>query len=122
MALDWPGGFAKVKAGLPMAGRPNVLNPLNGFLVMIAPRRRVLLPVVIVSLLSVSSTGLVVAGKPPARHVMTLTDIDRQLKELSNWGRWGDDDELGALNLITPKMRRRAARLVKRGVTVSLAR
>ena len=122
MALDWSDGFAKVKAGLPMAGRPNVVNQPNGFLVMIPSRRRSLLPVVIVSLLVGSSTGLAVAGKPPARHVMTLTDIDRQLKELSNWGRWGDDDELGALNLITSRMRRRAARLVKRGVTVSLAR
>ena len=62
------------------------------------------------------------AHKPPARHVMTLTDIDRQIKALSNWNRWGKDDELGALNLITPRTRRRAARLVKEGVTVSLAR
>ena len=115
MALDWSDGFAKVKAGLPMPGRPNVVNQLNGFLVMIPSRRRSLLPVVIVLLLVGTSTGLAVAGKPPARHVMTLTDIDRQLKELSNWGRWGGDDELGALNLITSRMRRRAARLVKRG-------
>jgi hypothetical protein len=53
---------------------------------------------------------------------MTLTDIERQLKELSNWNRWGDGDELGSLNLMTPRTRRRAAKLVKRGVTVSLAR
>ena len=44
------------------------------------------------------------------------------MKELSNWNCWGDGDELGSLNLITPKPRRRAAKLVKRGVTVSLAR
>ena len=68
------------------------------------------------------ATTLEAADKPSTRHVMTLTDIDRQLKELSNWNRWGDDDELGSLNLITPKTRRRAAKLVKRGVTVSLAR
>ncbi|MEC9223343.1 MAG: hypothetical protein VYE56_05585, partial [Pseudomonadota bacterium] len=43
-------------------------------------------------------------------------------EELSNWGRWGPDDELGALNLITPGKRREAAALVKSGVTVSLAR
>jgi len=29
-------------------------------------------------------------------------DYHRALKELSNWGRWGADDELGAANLITP--------------------
>lgn len=42
--------------------------------------------------------------------------------ELSNWGRWGPDDEIGALNLITPAKRRQAAGLVRSGVTVSLAR
>ena len=38
----------------------------------------------------------------------------------SNAGRWGDDDELGTLNLITPDVRRRAAGLVVEGVSVSL--
>ena len=28
---------------------------------------------------------------------------------LSNWGRWGDDDELGTLNLITDAKRKEAA-------------
>ncbi len=49
-------------------------------------------------------------------------DVDRLMTELSNWGRWGKDDQLGALNLITPEKRRRAATLVKLGVSVSLAR
>jgi hypothetical protein len=35
-------------------------------------------------------------------------DFRRALKELSNWGRWGDDDELGAANLITPAKRKQA--------------
>lgn len=39
-----------------------------------------------------------------------------------NWGRWGDDDELGTLNLVTPEVRAAAARLVREGHTVSLAR
>jgi kynurenine formamidase len=39
----------------------------------------------------------------------------------SNAGRWGADDELGTLNLITPDVRRRAAGLVRDGVCVSLA-
>ena len=26
-------------------------------------------------------------------------------RRLSNWGRWGDDDALGTLNLITPERR-----------------
>ena len=43
------------------------------------------------------------------------------MKELSNWGRWGPDDELGASNLITPAKRKQAAALVKEGLTISLA-
>lgn len=41
------------------------------------------------------------------------------MDSLSNWGRWGPEDELGTLNLITPEVRRRAAALVRDGVTVS---
>ena len=77
---------------------------------------------VVAAQLATSLGGLEAADKPAVRHAMTLTDIERQLKELSNWNRWGDDDELGSLNLITEKTRRRAAKLVKRGVMVSLAR
>ena len=51
---------------------------------------------------------------PPAEdEVLTYLDT------LSNWGRWGDDDELGALNLITPEKRRAAAALVREGISVS---
>jgi kynurenine formamidase len=39
--------------------------------------------------------------------------------ELSNWGRWGEDDVLGTLNHITPEARVAAAGLVRDGVTVS---
>src|ERR1700726_1310893 len=48
-------------------------------------------------------------------------DFRRAMKELSNWGRWGADDELGASNLITPAKRRHALALAKEGVTISLA-
>ena len=40
---------------------------------------------------------------------------DTWMAELNNWGRWGDDDELGALNLITPGKRVAAAGLVETG-------
>jgi len=40
---------------------------------------------------------------------------------LSNWGRWGADDQLGTLNLITPEVRRAAVALVREGVSVSCA-
>src|SRR6202011_4667033 len=39
-----------------------------------------------------------------------------------NWGRWGDDDELGTLNLITPEVRTAAAGLVQAGRAVSMAK
>ncbi|GAA3575545.1 cyclase family protein [Amycolatopsis ultiminotia] len=38
-----------------------------------------------------------------------------------NWGRWGAEDELGTLNLITDEVRARAAREVRDGRAVSLA-
>jgi kynurenine formamidase len=40
---------------------------------------------------------------------------------LSNWGRWGPEDEKGALNLITPSLIIQATRLVKAGAVYSLA-
>ena len=52
----------------------------------------------------------------------TVEEFHTAMDDLSNWGRWGKDDQLGAINLITPRKRRKAARLVKRGITVSLAR
>jgi kynurenine formamidase len=42
-------------------------------------------------------------------------------ESLSNWGRWGVDDQLGTLNLITPDHRRTAAGLVVEGLSVSCA-
>ena len=38
-----------------------------------------------------------------------------------NWGRWGTDDQLGTVNLITAEKVREAAGLVKRGEVFSLA-
>ncbi len=52
---------------------------------------------------------------------VTKAEFDQWMKEISNWGRWGKDDELGTLNLITPEKRLAAAKLVTEGVTVSLA-
>ena len=53
---------------------------------------------------------------------MTQSDVERWKQELTNWGRWGADDEIGTLNLITPEKRRQAAALVREGISVSLAR
>lgn len=60
-------------------------------------------------------------GQSPA-PALKKADIDRMMTELSNWGRWGKEDQLGALNLITDATRKRAVALVRSGVSVSLAR
>ena len=44
------------------------------------------------------------------------------MRTLSNWGRWGAQDELGTINLITEAKRQAAARLVRDGVSVTCAR
>jgi kynurenine formamidase len=56
-----------------------------------------------------------------SNHKMTKADFDRSMQELSNWGRWGKDDQLGALNLITADKRKQAAALVTEGVAVSMS-
>lgn len=43
-------------------------------------------------------------------------------EQVKNWGRWGADDEMGALNLITPEKRREGAACVQAGEPVSCAR
>ena len=58
---------------------------------------------------------------PASRRAVTEAEYERWKKDLSNWGRWGRDDEIGALNLITTSKRKQAADLVKDGVSVSLA-
>jgi kynurenine formamidase len=56
------------------------------------------------------------------RAALTQEQAASWFRELSNWGRWGPDDELGTLNLITPDKRAAAARLVRDGIVVSCAR
>jgi kynurenine formamidase len=57
-----------------------------------------------------------------AARVPSEADVIGYVRSLSNWGRWGADDELGTVNLITPARRRLAARLVEDGVAVTCAR
>jgi hypothetical protein len=49
-----------------------------------------------------------------------MDQIRALAKQLSNWGRWGADDERGTLNFITPEVVKRAAGLVRRGQVFSL--
>lgn len=52
---------------------------------------------------------------------LTIDDVHRRSQELRNWNRWGEDDEVGTLNHITPEKIVEAACLVKTGKTFSLA-
>jgi kynurenine formamidase len=75
---------------------------------------RILVPIL---LLCLSSPALAI-GPPEA---MSRAEYDQLMQDISNWGRWSVADELGTLNLITKKTRKSAAKLVREGITVSLA-
>ena len=53
---------------------------------------------------------------------LTTSGIEAYLTSLSNWGRWGDDDRIGTLNLITDEVRVAAASTIRTGRAVSLSR
>ena len=53
--------------------------------------------------------------------IPSAADIASIANDVSNWGRWGADDERGALNLITDAKRAATAALVQDGVSVSCA-
>ena len=61
------------------------------------------------------------ATQKPGENRVTEAQLDKWMQELSNWGRWGKDDLLGAANTITPEKRRQAATLVRTGESVSLS-
>ncbi|HEY6395373.1 MAG TPA: hypothetical protein VIX12_08155, partial [Candidatus Binataceae bacterium] len=52
---------------------------------------------------------------------LSSSEVKGLFEKLSNWGRWGKDDQRGALNFITREKRVAAARLVQSGEPVSMA-
>jgi kynurenine formamidase len=52
---------------------------------------------------------------------LTPDEVKASFERISNWGRWGKEDQRGALNFITAEKRAAAARLAKTGEIVSLA-
>ncbi len=79
---------------------------------------RLLSIAILFSIVQLATAPAWAAGEPAS---MSKVEFDALMQKISNWGRWGDDDELGTLNLITPAKRKAAAALVTDGVTVSLA-
>lgn len=65
--------------------------------------------------------SLVQTAPSVRKPITTEAEFKQAMKDLSNWGRWGPDDELGAANFITPARRKAAAALVKEGLAVSMA-
>ena len=57
-----------------------------------------------------------------ATQIPTEEQVIGWMDSLSNWGRWGKDDQMGTLNLITNTKRAQAASLVKEGISVSCSR
>jgi kynurenine formamidase len=52
---------------------------------------------------------------------LTADWLARECQRLSNWGRWGPDDQIGCWNLVTPEKVVEAARCVRKGTVFSLA-
>lgn len=71
----------------------------------------------VLSLLLLPQLAAAQGARPMAR-----AEFDALLKAVDNAGRWGDQDERGTLNLITPDVRRAAVAEVRTGTTVTLAR
>ena len=51
---------------------------------------------------------------------VSIAEFEAIYESVKNWGRWGPDDQLGTLNLITPERVRAAAGLVRSGRRVSM--
>lgn len=52
---------------------------------------------------------------------VSVSEFEEIFESVKNWGRWGDDDEIGTLNYVTPDKVRKAAALVRSGRRVSMA-
>jgi kynurenine formamidase len=52
---------------------------------------------------------------------VSVAEFEAIFESVKNWGRWGQDDQLGTLNYVTPEKVRQAATLVRSGRRVSMA-
>ena len=66
--------------------------------------------------------GTAAAGAQSDPRMPTAAEVESWYTDRRNWGRWGDDDQMGAINLITPEKSAAAAALVSKGRKVSMSR
>ncbi|MGB7220874.1 MAG: cyclase family protein [Vicinamibacterales bacterium] len=78
--------------------------------------------VLVVGVVSVVGVRTQQPAVSTARAQITKDTVERWMTELSNWGRWGQDDQIGSLNLVTPEKKRQAMALARTGTVVSLER
>ncbi len=67
------------------------------------------------------ASAVLIAAQPAGREPRNAAEFDALFQQVKNWGRWGPDDQLGSVNLITAAKRKQALALAKTGLTVSLA-
>lgn len=84
---------------------------------------RTLAGILFASMVAVLAVGTLSsqATRLASTHMVTPAEYEKWKRDLSNWGRWGQDDQIGALNLITAAKRKQAAALVREGYSVSIA-
>ena len=55
-------------------------------------------------------------------NIPSESEVLDYFESLSNWGRWGKEDQLGTLNFITPEKTKKSLQLVNEGSTISMSR
>src|SRR5206468_353414 len=112
----WPGPASSINPNLNHVYAVTARNPLRAVTI----RAAVSVVACAFALVAVLSQNVASQGGS-SRPLVGEARYEAWQTELSNWGRWGRDDQLGTLNLITPAKRRAALALVKEGVPVSLS-
>src|SRR5262245_39111228 len=79
---------------------------------------------VVLAIVAIFAFGFITAGQTPVpsgnRSPLNAEEFDQLFQQVKNWGRWGAEDQLGSVNLITAAKRKQALSLAKTGQTVSL--
>lgn len=74
---------------------------------------------IVLAIVTVCASTYVIRAQ--SSHEVSAATVQQWMTALSNWGRWGDEDQLGTLNFITPETRRRALASTQEGISVSLS-